>query len=258
MRISVVMPVHNEQDYLPYSLPSIKYIENQIDQFVFVLDNCTDRSEQITRNYSPHAEIYVKTGHTWKFYAAESFQYGFDRAKGDVVWAVGADLILDPYIPSVIREVFADEKVGTVCFRYLNYDLFSLPLRIKGFYDDVYKTLTEKIRKESRHTGFYAFRKKMMEEIGGLADIVSEYDEYCIRAAKNGWKVIYIPYTKTLHLRPGLTAKKQYMQGVARYYLPSYNLFKTLFHSFIHFKPHLFVGYLHAKRYKIEVAGALR
>jgi GT2 family glycosyltransferase len=98
----------------------------------------------------------------------------------------------------------------------------------------------------------------MVEDIGGLADIVSEYDEFCLRAKKNGWKVVYIPYTHTLHLRPGLTARKQYIQGVARYYLPHYNLIKTLFHSFIHLKPHLFVGYMHAKKYGIVELGTLK
>ena len=258
MNIDVVMPVHNEEKYLPYSLNSLKSIEKELNQLIFVLDTCTDNSEQKIRNAFSNAKIYTKNKHRWRFYAAESFQYGFDKAKGDVIWAIGADLVLDPNIPRIIREIFKDPNIGTVCFRYLNYDLYSLWLKLRGIYDNLYKTIIQRFRKEARHTGFYAFRKEMVEDIGGLADIVSEYDEFCLRAKKNGWKVEYIPYTNTLHLRPGLTARKQYIQGVARYYLPHYNLIKTLFHSFIHLKPHLLVGYIHAKRYGIVELGTLK
>jgi len=86
------MPVHNEEKYLPYSLNSLKCIERELNQLIFVLDNCTDNSEQKIRNVFPNAKLYIKNRHTWRFYVAESFQYGFDKAKGDVVWAIGADL----------------------------------------------------------------------------------------------------------------------------------------------------------------------
>jgi len=258
MKISVVMPVHNEEAYLPYSLPSLKRIEHYFCEVIFVLDNCTDKSKTIIQKHFPEATIYEKQEHKWNFYAAEAFQYGFDRASGDIIWALAADLIFDPVIPNIIKNVFADEKIGTVCFRYLNYDLFNHWNMVKGSYDNVYKTIMQYFRREARHTGVYAFRRQMMLEIGGLADIVSEYDEFCRRVTKNGWKLVYVPSTHLLHLRPGLTAKKQYMQGVARFYLPSYNLSKTLLHSFVHLKPYLITGYLHAKHYGVELAGSLR
>ena len=257
IKISCVIPVHNEEQYLRYSLPSFRQIKNKVEEFIFVLDNCTDRSEELICKTLPNAQVIHKTGHKWRFYAAEAFQLGFNHACGDVILACGADLIIDPTIPDIIRRVFADQKVGTVCFRYLNFDLFSLKMRIHGHYENLYKTFIQKFRREARHTGFYAFRKSMMKQIGGLHDVPSEYDEFCRRAEKNGWKIIYVPNTRTLHLRPGLSPQKQYIQGTARAYLPNYNLTKTLFHSIIHLKPHLLVGYLHAKRYGFVAAGKL-
>lgn len=258
MTVSIVMPVHNEEQYLPYSLPSLKKIKGQIYEYIFVLDNCSDKSEQLIKQVFPNATFLYLNKHKWNFYAAEAFQTGFNYAKGDVIWATGADLIVDPNIPKIIRKLFSDEKVGTVCFRYLNFDIYNFRLRLLGHCENLYKTLLQHIRREARHTGFYAFRKKMMLKIGGLADVCSEYDEYCRRAEKHGWKVVYVPYTKTLHLRPGLTRRKQYIQGVARASLPTYNMIKTIFHSFIHLKPYLFVGYIHAKYYGVVEAGTLR
>jgi cellulose synthase/poly-beta-1,6-N-acetylglucosamine synthase-like glycosyltransferase len=248
MKISIVVPVHNEEVYLPYSLPSLKQIKSQVSEIIFVLDNCTDKSEHIIRAVLPDVKIFTLSKHNWKYYTAESFQYGFNKASGDIICAVGADLVLDKELPSIIQKSFSDEKVGTVCFHYLNYDLFSPWLKFIGTYDNIYKMIIQHVRKEARHTGFYAFRRKMMEEIGGLADSISEYDEFCRRTEKADWSVKYIPHTNTLHLRPGLTPRKQYLQGVARAYLPDYNYAKTLIHSFIHLKPHTIVGYLHGKR----------
>ena len=240
MRISVVIPVHNEERYLRYSLPSLKCLD--VDEFVFVLDRCTDHSFDLIIRAMKRATIIIKKKKRWRNGCAEAFQMGFDEARGDVILAAGADLIIDPEIPRLIRCLFRDSRLGTVCFRYLNYDLFSLKGRIHGFYENIYKTVIQQFRKEARHTGFYAFRKEMMREIGGLRDVPSEYDEFCRRVKKSRWRLLYVPYTRTLHLRPGLSRDKQYIQGLARFHLPQYNLAKTVLHAFVHLKPYLLVG----------------
>lgn len=252
------MPVHNEEDYLRYSLASIRAIQDKLYEIIITCDNCTDHSQGLIEKWLPEAKIYCLREHKWSFYAAEAFQNGFDHATGDVVLASGADIILDPNIPDVIQRVFQDDRVGTLSFRYYNYDLKSLILRLHGTYENLYRSLIQRVRKEARHSGFYAFRRQMMQEIGGLHDIISEYDEFCLRTMLKGWKITYEPYTRALHLRAGLTARKKYVQGVARYYLPKYNLRKTLFHSIIHLKPQLVVGFLHAKHYGVKEAGTLR
>jgi len=247
MKISVVMPVHNEEEYLRYSLPVFRVLKD-IDEFVFVLDRCIDDSEKLVRTVFPEAKIYIKTDSKWRNKCAESFQYGFNRATGDIIWAVGADIIPDLQIPQIIKEEFSkDPMLGTLCFRYYDYDIFSFKRRIHGFYNNLYKNLVQHIRKEARHTGFYAFRKQMMLEIGGLEDLPSEYDWFARKVKASKWHYKYIPYTKTLHLRPGLSRFKQYNQGKARFHLPQYNLLKTILHSFVHFKPYLIVGYLHER-----------
>jgi len=247
--LSIVMPVHNEAEYLRFSLPAFKLVEKGVDEFVFVLDRCTDESEKLVKAVFPEAKIHVKTVSKWRNKCAESFQYGYDRANGDIIWAVGADILPDPEIPRIIRREFSkDPRLGTLCFRYLDYDLFNFKRKIQGFYNNLYKSLIQHVRKEARHTGFYAFRRQMMLEIGGLEDVPSEYDFFSRKVKKSKWRYKYIPYTNTLHLRPGLSKAKQYEQGKARFHLPQYSLLKTVLHSFVHFKPYLIVGYLHEKR----------
>ena len=45
MKVSVVMAVHNEAQYLPYTLFPLTQID--FDEVIFVLDRCTDNSQQI-------------------------------------------------------------------------------------------------------------------------------------------------------------------------------------------------------------------
>ena len=83
--ISVVIPIHNESRYLPYSLRSLKVIEDDVDELVFVIDNCSDNSEDLIRNVFPGALISHLHEHKRKFLASETFQQGFDLASSDVV-----------------------------------------------------------------------------------------------------------------------------------------------------------------------------
>jgi len=73
MTISVVMPVHNEEKYLPYSLASL--LRCPIDELVIVLDRCTDRSTIITERFAKIAPYNVKliqkNSRKWKYQSAK-------------------------------------------------------------------------------------------------------------------------------------------------------------------------------------------
>ncbi len=245
--LSVVMPVHNEEKYLPYSLRSLKFIDGLVDEFIFVIDNCSDNSEYMIKTMFPTSIISHLDTHKRRFLASETFQQGFDLASKDIVLATGGDLVVSRELPGIIRSVFSDPLMGTTCFRYINYDLLSLKMRAKGYYENLYRNMIEKFRKQARHTGFYAFRKKTMNEVGGLRDEPSEYNEWSSRIKESNWLYKYIPSVCAIHLRPGLEKSKQILQGQSRFHLPNYNFVKTLFHSFVHVKPYLIQGYIQEK-----------
>lgn len=252
---SVVLPIHNEAPYLRYSLFTLRNVAREINEFVFVLDRCTDDSEHLVRSVFPHAKIFLKHEQVWSNPTAEAFQYGYDRAEGDIIFALGADLIVDPQMFTLAKKLFQKHKdLGTVSFRYYNYSLFESTLRrIHEEYENFYRTMLEKFRPETEtriyFTGTYAFSKRMMEEIGGLKDFPSEYDEFIRRVIHHPkWKHFYIRTTRILHLRAGLSKKKQLLQGKARFHLPHYTLWRIVLNSIIHFTPYRIVGYLHERR----------
>jgi hypothetical protein len=235
----------------------------QFDEILFVLDNCDDKSEFMITSFlekiqADNVQVLQFGEHKKKYFASEVFNFGYEHATGDIIQTWACDLVYDPQVYDVITSVFTcGDLVGTVCFRYWNYSVDSLLLQIHGMYENVYRNIIEKIREQARHTGVYAIRRTMRDQIGPFKDIISEYDEYCLRAKRAGWRVLYYPHTKILHLRAGLTPKKQYSQGTARAYIPHYNFIKTLFHSIIHFKPHLLVGYRHAVTHGFFDTGTL-
>lgn len=257
MKISVAMPIHNEEAYLPYSLKALKQWEHLVDEFVFVLDRCTDKSESLVRQVFPDAKIITVTEkeHKWREKRPEAFQMAFSKATKDVVYSLAADIIVDPLMFFEAPKMFKEDKsIGTICFRYYNYTFpigWSPFRRVHEEFENRYKTFIEKIRSLARHSGCYCFRKKVMDELGGVTDFPSEYDEFFRRIVAHGYKHIYLPTTKVLHLRPGLSRQKQILQGKARVYLPEYDLPKTVFHSFIHLKPHLLISYLHERRSQV-------
>jgi glycosyltransferase involved in cell wall biosynthesis len=99
------MPIHNEAEYLPRSLESLKRIENQIFEFIFILDMCTDNSEAITRQWFPHATIVRKETCEWKHSLAENFQIGFEMSKGDIICTHDADATTPPNLLSLLDEL---------------------------------------------------------------------------------------------------------------------------------------------------------
>ena len=113
MDISVVIPLYNEDESLPELFSWIKRVmeENNFTyEVIFVNDGSTDRSwEVINELHDKHPE----TVHGIKFrrnYGKSPALYcGFERAKGDVVITMDADLQDSPdEIPELYRMITQD------------------------------------------------------------------------------------------------------------------------------------------------------
>lgn len=240
---SIVVPVHNEADFLRFTLP---FMNPMFGEYVFVLDRCSDDSEVLLNSWRVHKQsvhIYKKDKSTWRNKCAEAFQFGFERAKGDVFLALGADIILDSETFKHLSR-FERENLGLIDFYYANWSLkggFSL---IHSNYINAYVKLMRRWRKELTVTGLYAVKRKVLEEIGGLRDVPSEYIDLHNRVRKAGWEITYDSHVLNIHLRPGILVEKQIGQAQVRSELQEYNFLKTMLHGFITVKPRLISAYL--------------
>jgi len=251
MKLSGVLLVHNDERYLPYSLGSL--LAAPLDELVIVLDRCADKSEKIVRTFKPKysAKILIKDWNEWKNPIAETANFGFSQANGDIVYALQAD---------VYHDILMFDKDFYECFDMVNYRVESWDLDtplIKTTYEKMLDTAYRMIRTETDvwESGVFGTKKSVWEKFK-FKDSVSCYGEhtqfmdYKTEIEKAGYSYYYNLGTRNLHLKEKIFTKSaQLGQGKGRAIL-GYPYYRVMLHSFLHMKPHVFVGYVKEKRRK--------
>jgi glycosyltransferase involved in cell wall biosynthesis len=245
MRISGVMAVHNEAGYLRYSLPALRGIP--FNELIFVLDRCTDESEEVVRRLAPEgSEIVFKEEQRWVFTrAGESFQMGFDRARNDVVFALGADLVLTRRVFDVAVDLMGDSGVGSVFFGFAQRPIRGTRQRIHEEYINFLKRYLLDRFSPYRMlftTGVYCFRRSLAR----LRDVPAEYDDLHGQIRAKGYRAIYVPDAGIVHLRAGLSREKQIWHGRVRAKLGE-PLMKVALHSIVNLKLWTLITFLRCR-----------
>jgi glycosyltransferase involved in cell wall biosynthesis len=251
MKISVVVPIHNEAKYLPYTLKPLQTAS--VYEFIFVLDRCTDDSEQIVRKFAlktrTKCKILTKTQQTWLNAAAEACDYGAKHATGDYICFIGADVHVNP-------EVFNDKYWkgrSALRFRYYNYNLYGE--KVSYAYERFLIKVSEKLgRSVGQFEGVVGFaqdhwRRTSHELPPETIEGFRKTPKFVVgHILKQDYKVSFdlINIDGCLHLRPKLTKSQQELQGIGRFLL-KYPLWKVLLHSILYFKISVLISYLYAK-----------
>jgi len=109
MKISVIIPAHNEQDSLPAGLAAVaeaaKFTSYEVETIV-VLNRCTDRSEEIARAFG--AIIAREDAKN----LARIRNAGFAASTGDIIVTVDADSRLHPHFLRLAVEKLEGDIVG--------------------------------------------------------------------------------------------------------------------------------------------------
>lgn len=245
MRISGVMAVHNEAEFLRFSLPALRHIP--FDELIFILDRCTDNSEEIIRKSAlKNSEIMRKEEQHWVYTrAGETFQTGFDRARNEVVFALGADLIMTPHALSIAEDLIQDPNVGSVFFGFTQRPIIGILRRIHEEYINLLKHhLLDRVSpyRTEFTTGVYCFRRTLAR----LRDVPAEYHDLQNQIRAKGYKAVYVPDAGIIHLRAGLSREKQIWHGKVRAKLHE-PLAKVALHSIINLKPWTLITFLRCR-----------
>jgi hypothetical protein len=244
MRISGVMAVHDETEYLRYSLPALRWIP--FDVLIFVLDRCTDNSEEIIRRLAPnHSKIISKQEQYWVNPIAETFQIGFDRARNDLVFALGADLILTPHVLTITEDLMRDPRIGSVFFGFTARPIRGIRRRIHEEYINFLKRyLLDRVSPYRMEftTGVYCFRKSLAR----LRDVPAEYDDVHDQIRAKGYEAVYVPDAGIIHLRACLSREKQIWHGRVRAKLGE-PFMKVALHSIVNLKPWTLITFLRCR-----------
>ncbi len=117
MKLSIVIPVYNEEDTLKACLESISRQTVMPDEVIVVDNNSSDASISIARQYK-----FIKIIRENRQGISYARNTGFDYASGDIIGRIDADTILDDIWVETVKEIFKDKSISAVSGKVGYYD----------------------------------------------------------------------------------------------------------------------------------------
>ena len=221
----IIIPAHNEEEFLPQCLDSFVRQRRQPDLLLLVDDGSTDGTAAIASQFArEHPWIRVlhkpsEGGHQPGAKVVRSFQYGLEHFKKsleyhkesfDFIGKFDADIVLpEDYFEEVLAAFSQDEKLG-IC---------SGLLYVHTGDNWVYEPIAD--RKHVRGP-VKCYSAACFEAIGGLRESIGWDTADTLLARYHGFQVQTLPHLKVQHLRPTAQAygkENAHKQGEALYKL---------------------------------------
>lgn len=121
--LSIIIPVYNLERFLQPMLDSLKgqQLDDYTVEILFVLNNCTDRSEDVIRSSGIECTILTCTTQG----CGPARNTALDVAIGEYIWMMdGDDWLLSP---NAVRDVLTEAKAEDL-------DILRIPYQSNGFY----------------------------------------------------------------------------------------------------------------------------
>lgn len=240
MRLSVIVPVHNEEAYLKFCLNSFERVKKQVFEFIFILDRCTDGSEALVKRFSK-ARIVKKEIRKWKNSYAENLQIGLEVSKGDVVCIHDADIESPSNLLSLVKELHDD--VASVSPTIRTY-------REGSFLNHLYYYWEETRRfapfGEQPRGGVRFIRRECLEKVGGFKDVIAPDTQLDIDLRSIGYRSLLVKSVTCYHLRKFSFRKAirgQIQSGKMRRQNRT-PVWRVLGHAIFRLRPFVLYGYL--------------
>jgi len=246
MKYYIVIPSHNEEKLISFTLQSL--VEQTVlpAKVVVVNDNSTDKTAKIVERYStefPWINLVNKTSDTIHLPGSkviQAFQKGLETLDENYDFIVKADSDLifpSNYFETIISHFKSDERIGMAggfCYIEKNGEW-------------ILENLTDK---DHIRGALKAYRKECFLQIGGLKPAMGWDTVDELLSKFYGWKVVTDASLKVKHLKPtGANYNKtaRYKQGEAFYTL-GYGFLITAIASaklaMMKKKPLLFIDYI--------------
>ncbi len=117
MRLSIVIPLLNEEENIPYLYKELKESLDPMGEsyeILFIDDGSTDRSLELLRDLQRQDDHLVVISFRKNFGQTAAMAAGFDYARGEVIVTMDADLQNDPRdIPRLLEEIRKGNDVVT-------------------------------------------------------------------------------------------------------------------------------------------------
>lgn len=215
MRISIVIPAHNEAEHLKDCLDSFVAQTHQPDEIIIVDDNSSDATFAIASEYAQNHE-WIKgvqrtseDEHIPGKKVVDTFNFGLKHASNyNLIGKFDADIILpNNYFETILNHFQSNWKLG----------MCSGLLFIKKGNDWVYENIAEKTHIRGP---IKLYHKACFDKIGGLRPGVGWDTVDVLLAQYHDFDVLTLPELQVKHLRPtghGYSSKNYQAKGGAFY-----------------------------------------
>ncbi len=236
MKISIVIPAHNEEKNIPILMEKIRDVFKKIKdsyEIVFINDGSEDKTlDEMKKAKTKDKNIKIITFRK-KFGKSSALAAGFSRVSGDIVFTMDADLQDDPYeIPKFLDKM--NEGYDVVSgWKFPRKDPF-----FKRFFSKIFNYMTSRLtglRLHDYNCGFKAYKKEVLNEINVHGDL---HRYIPALAHSKGFKVAEI---KVVH-HPRVHGKTKY--GFKRVFTGFLDLLTVEFMTKYAKKPMHFFGVL--------------
>ena len=213
---SIVVPVHNEEFFLPLFLKSVCSQNLLPEELILIDDNSNDRTKKIMLDYQKNNNFIRVFSHKSSSEhmpgpkVVNAFLFGYSKLTKpyDFIFKLDADLILPAKYFQLIMNAFSNPRIGIVGGSLIE-------LSKKGTWGN-----SHPMKKNHVRGGLKAYSIECYRKIGGLIpemgwDTIDE-----ILANYHGYEVKVLNNVKVKHLRPignVYSRNSSFMQGQAFY-----------------------------------------
>jgi glycosyltransferase involved in cell wall biosynthesis len=188
-KITAIIPAKNEEKNLPFVLPKIPSIVNEL---ILIDGLSSDRTNELARELRPDIKILKQTGRG----KGNALRCGFQKASGDLVVMLDADGSMDPAeIPGLIEPLLKgfDVVKGS---RFLPGGGTSDMERHRRLGNKIFLTMVNLLFKSKYSDlcyGYMAFKKEALQKINIVSDGFEIETEINVKVLKAGLKVTEVP-----------------------------------------------------------------
>ena len=216
MKITIIIPVYNEQEHIEHMLGSLVGQTIKPSQVIIVDDNSTDNTPSVIKKYVDtypwitSVNTHKTSKHSPGAKVIEAFYKGYEKCSIDaqLIGKFDADIILPSnYLEKMIGIFASDNLVG----------MASGNLYIKKRDAWIFENISEKTKVRGP---IKLYKKECFEAIGGLKKSIGWDTVDGLLAAFHGWKTKTDPLLHVKHLKAtgnAYTSGAKHKQGEAFY-----------------------------------------
>lgn len=198
MKFLIIIPAHNEEDYLLHTLKSLEAQSYQNFKVMIVNDGSTDRTQKIAHTFSYRNPQFIvlnleTSQHAPGAKVVRTFNKGLelvDLEQFDIICKFDADIIFPPDYLEKVQQAYQDNpKAGMVSG--LVY------IEVNGEW--VFENLSSK---QHIRGPIKSYRKECFQAMGGLRPVLG-WDNIDVMLCKmHGYETVALQDLKVKHLRP--------------------------------------------------------